>query len=225
MTGFGDIFKNSFLENYTSADVTVTHTLGIMVFTCLLAVYIFMVYRYVTKKTFYSRTFNLTVAALSIVTASVILTVQSNIVISLGIVRALSIVRFRTAIKDPLDLLFLFWSIANGITCGAGMLEIAVVTSVVLTIFILIMDKIPLSKAPRILVVEAGKADSEKEILAVVEKYCKYYKIKSRNMNAYHLNLVLELRIKEEYELLKEINEMEVVGNVSLLSHDGEVTF
>ena len=225
MTGFGDIFKNSFLENYTSADVTVTHTLGIMVFTCLLAVYIFMVYRYVTKKTFYSRTFNLTVAALSIVTASVILTVQSNIVISLGMVGALSIVRFRTAIKDPLDLLFLFWSIANGITCGAGMLEIAVVTSVVLTIFILIMDKIPLSKAPRILVVEAGKADSEKEILAVVEKYCKYYKIKSRNMNAYHLNLVLELRIKEEYELLKEINEMEVVGNVSLLSHDGEVTF
>lgn len=225
MTGFGDIFKNSFLENYTSADVTVTHTLGIMVFTCLLAVYIFMVYRYVTKKTFYSRTFNLTVAALSIVTASVILTVQSNIVISLGMVGALSIVRFRTAIKDPLDLLFLFWSIANGITCGAGMLEIAVVTSVVLTIFILIMDKIPLSKAPRILVVEAGKADSEKEILAVVKKYCKYYKIKSRNMNAHHLNLVLELRIKEEYELLKEINEMEVVGNVSLLSHDGEVTF
>lgn len=225
MTGFADIFKKSFLQNYTSADVSVTHTFGIMVITCFLAVYIFMVYRYVTKKTFYSRTFNITVAALSIVTASVILTVQSNVVISLGMVGALSIVRFRTAIKDPLDLLFLFWSIANGITCGAGMAEIAVITSVVLTIFILLLDKVPIGKAPRILVVDALKADSEKEILAVVQKYCRDYKIKSRNMNAAHLNLVMELRVKEEYELLKEINQLDVVGNVSLLSHDGEVTF
>lgn len=225
MTGFADIFKKSFLENYTNADVSAGYTLGIIVITCILAVYIFMVYRFVTKKTFYSRTFNITVAALSIVTASVILTVQSNIVISLGMVGALSIVRFRTAIKDPLDLLFLFWSIANGITCGAGMAEIAVITSVVLTVFILLLDKIPIGKAPRILVVDALKADSEKEILAVVQKYCRDYKIKSRNMNAEHLNLVMELRVKEEYELLKEINQLAVVGNVSLLSHDGEVTF
>lgn len=225
MTGFADIFKKSFLQNFTSGDITVTYVAGIMALTCMLAVYLFFVYRFVTKKTFYSRTFAITVAALSIVTASVILTVQSNIVISLGMVGALSIVRFRTAVKDPMDLLFLFWSIANGITCGAGMVEIAVVSSLALTVFILILDRVPIGKAPRILVVEAVGAGCEKEIVKTIEKYCKYYKIKSRNMNAQHLNLVAELRIKEEYELLQEINGLAVVENVSLLSHDGEVTF
>lgn len=225
MTGFADIFKKSFLQNFTSGDITVTYVAGIMALTCMLAVYLFFVYRFVTKKTFYSRSFAITVAALSIVTASVILTVQSNIVISLGMVGALSIVRFRTAVKDPMDLLFLFWSIANGITCGAGMTEIAVVSSLALTVFILLLDRVPIGKAPRILVVEAAGEGCEKEIVKVIEKYCKYYKIKSRSMNAQHLNLVAELRIKEEYELLQEINGLAAVENVSLLSHDGEVTF
>lgn len=222
---FTDIFKKSFLQNYASGDMSVTNILVIMMITCVLAVYVFGVYRFVTKSTFYSRSFNITVAALSIVTASVILTVQSSIVISLGMVGALSIVRFRTAVKDPMDLLFLFWSISNGITCGAGLAEIAVISSVVLTIFILVMDKVPIGKAPRILVVDAGNPEAEKKIIEKIEKYCKYYKIKSRNLNADHLNLVAELRIKEEYELLREINELDEVTNVSLLAHDGEVTF
>lgn len=222
---FSDIFKKSFVQNYSSGDMSLANIAVIMAITCVLAVYVFGVYRFVTKSTFYSRTFNITVAALSIVTASVILTVQSSIVISLGMVGALSIVRFRTAVKDPMDLLFLFWSIANGITCGAGLAEIAVVSSVVLTVFILVLDRVPVGKAPRILVVDAKTPESEKEVIAVIQKYCKYYKVKSRNLNAERLNLVAELRVREEYELINEINALEKVTNVSLLSHDGEVTF
>lgn len=222
---FSDIFKKSFVQNYSSGDMSLSNIVVIMAITCVLAVYVFGVYRFVTKSTFYSRTFNITVAALSIVTASVILTVQSSIVISLGMVGALSIVRFRTAVKDPMDLLFLFWSISNGITCGAGLAEIAVISSVVLTVFILVLDRVPVGKAPRILVVDAKTSESEKEVIAVIKKYCKYYKVKSRNLNAEHLNLVAELRVQEEYELINEINHLEAVTNVSLLSHDGEVTF
>ena len=97
---------------------------------------------------FYSKNFNISLAVMSLITAAIILAMQSNLVISLGMVGALSIVRFRTAIKDPMDLAFLFWSISIGIICGAGLYEIALVTSVGVTVFILVLDMLPVGKAP-----------------------------------------------------------------------------
>ena len=123
---YGDIFKNSFINAFSINDVSGGETMVVLLCTCLVALYVFGVYRVVTRKTFYSKNFNISLAALAVITAIVILTVQSNIVLSLGMVGALSIVRFRTAIKDPMDLVFLFWAISVGIACGAGMLEIAV---------------------------------------------------------------------------------------------------
>ena len=105
---FKDIFRNSFLEAFTKTEVAAGEVIVILLCTCLVALYIFWVYRLLTRKTFYSKNFNISLAALSVITAIVILTVQSNIVLSLGMVGALSIVRFRTAIKDPMDLVFLF---------------------------------------------------------------------------------------------------------------------
>lgn len=220
-----DIFKKDFLANYTNESISILHVAAVLTITCVLAVYIFMVYRVITKKTFYSKNFNISLAATAVTTAAIILAIQSSIVISLGMVGALSIVRFRTAIKDPVDLCFLFWSIAVGICCGAHMVEIAAGLSLILTILVIVLDRLPIGKAPMILIVNLNHPEKEKSLLNVVEVYTKYYKVKSRNIMPEHCNLVIELRIKQEYELVQAVSALEGVESVSLVSHDGEVTF
>ncbi len=152
---FKDIFKKSFLEGFASTEITTLTVVTALGVACLLALYIFFVYRVVTRKTFYSKNFNITLAGVTVITASLILTMQSSVVLSLGMVGALSIVRFRTAIKEPMDLMFLFWSISVGIICGAGLAQVAVILSVVMTLGILILDRLPVARAPMIFVVNA----------------------------------------------------------------------
>ena len=214
-----DILKNSFLESIAAADVTPQEIFLVMFITTVLALYIFCIYRVLTKS------FNITLAALALITAGVILTIQSSIVVSLGMVGALSIVRFRTAVKDPMDLAFLFWAISIGIICGARLYVIAVIVSIFLTILFFVLDKLPVAKAPKILVVNADGMDAEDKILEVVERLAGYYRVKSRSLSAEQLDMVVELRVKEEKELVKGINGLEGVHAVSLLAHDGEVTF
>ncbi len=191
----------------------------------VLALYIFFVYRIMTRKTFYSRNFGIALVGVALITAALILTMQSSVVISLGMVGALSIVRFRTAIKDPLDLMFLFWSISVGIICGAGMAQIAVILSVGLTVGILLLEKLPVAKAPMILVVNADGLDAEERVCAAVAGFAKRYSVKSRNVTAGAVDLVLELRTAQGAELVKAVNVLEGVRSVSLMSHDGEVSF
>ena len=120
MANFSDIFKKSFLEGFTGGDISTGRIAATLAVTALIALYIFVIYRVVTRKTFYSKTFNISLVALAVVTSAIILAMQSNLVISLGMVGALSIIRFRTAIKDPMDLVFLFWSISVGIRCNGN---------------------------------------------------------------------------------------------------------
>ncbi len=223
--GFKDVFKKSFLEGFTSMDITTAKIAATLFVAALLALYVFAIYRLVTRKVFYSKNFNISLAAMSIITAAIILAMQSNLVISLGMVGALSIVRFRTAIKDPMDLVFMFWSISIGIICGAGLYEVALVTSVAVTIFILVLDMIPVSKAPMMLVVNSSRMDGEQQILDVVGKYTKSYKVKSRNLSNGRLDMVVELRVKEESALVSEVAALEGMIGASLIAHDGEVTF
>ena len=223
--GFGDIFKNSFIARFTSEDITVLQIFGVLCLVALISVYIFGVYRLVTRKTFYSKNFNISIAALAMITAAIILAVQSNIVISLGMVGALSIVRFRTAVKDPMDLCFMFWAIAVGICCGAHMAEIAIILSVFMTGLVFVLDKVPLGRAPMILVVNMDNLDTEPELVKKVKEYCKYFKIKSRNIRENNCNLVMEVRVKEEYQLVQGVKAVKGIKNVSLVSHDGEAVF
>lgn len=220
-----DILKNSFLESITSSDITPQEIFLVLLITTVLALYIFFIYRVLTRKTFYNKSFNIALAALALITAGVILTIQSSIVVSLGMVGALSIVRFRTAIKDPMDLVFLFWSISIGIICGARLYVIAVIVSIFVTLLLFALDKMPVAKAPKILVVNAAGPDTEDDILGIVEEYASYYRVKSRNLSAEQIDMVVELRAKEDKELVGRINELETVQSVSLLAHDGEVTF
>ena len=222
---FKDIFKKSFLEGYAGSEIGLTTILVALAVATALALYIFLVYRVVTRKTFYSKSFNISLAGITVITAALILTMQSSVVLSLGMVGALSIVRFRTAIKDPMDLMFLFWSISVGIICGAGLAQIAVLLSIVLTLGVVILDMLPIARAPMILVVNATDLDVEEKILAVVAAHDKHYKVKSRNMTGTSLDMVIELRTAREAELVRNTMCVEHVVSASLLSHDGEVTF
>lgn len=222
---FKDIFKKSFLEGFATTELNGRMILAALGIAAALALYIFFVYRVMTRKTFYSKNFGIALVGVALITAALILTMQSSVVISLGMVGALSIVRFRTAIKDPLDLMFLFWSISIGIICGAGMAQIAVILSVAVTAGMLFLDRLPVAKAPMILVVNAEGLDAEEQICGAVAKFAKHYSVKSRNVSAQALDLVLELRTAEGSELVKAVNALEGVRSVSLMSHDGEVSF
>lgn len=223
--GFQDVFKKSFLEGFTSMDISAGRIMATFTVTCLLACYIFLIYRLMTRKSFYSKAFNVSLAALSVITAAIILAMQSNLVISLGMVGALSIVRFRTAIKDPLDLVFLFWSISVGIICGAGLYEVALLTCLVVTVLILVLENIPASRAPMMLVVNLSDAEKESQVLELAGKYSRFYKVKSRNITARGMDMIVEVRVKEEAAFVKEVSALEAVETASLIAHDGEVTF
>lgn len=225
MSHFSDIIKKSFLDGFTGGDISTGRIIATLGVTVLIALYIFVIYRVVSRKTFYSKTFNISLVALSVITAAIILAMQSNLVISLGMVGALSIIRFRTAIKDPMDLVFLFWSISIGIICGAGLYEIAVFTSLLVTVGILFLDMIPTSKAPMMLVVNANALEAEAAVVSAVKAAGKVCIVKSRNYTKDHLDLIIEVRVAKEAELVKAVSELEGVTAVSLISHDGEVTF
>lgn len=222
---FSDVFRKSFLEGFANTEITFYHIMFVLGVTCVLALYIFMVYRLMIKNTFYSRSFNVSLAAIAVITAAIILTIQSSVVISLGMVGALSIVRFRTAIKEPMDLVFLFWSISTGIICGAGMIEVAVCMALILTVGIFILNQLPVARAPMILLVGSSDNHIEKQVIEIVKKYCRQYKVKNRTLTEKGLNLVIEVRVGEEAELADDIMGIENVTTVTLMSHDGEVTF
>ena len=139
------------------------------------------------------------------------MTIQSNIVISLGMVGALSIVRFRTAIKDPMDLVFLFWAISAGIICGAGFAIIAVIASVILTAGILVADRLPVAKSPQILLINSDWFENEDSIMEIVKKYCSLNRVKARNLTKDGLNMAIEVRVKDEKELVKALMKIDHV--------------
>lgn len=222
--GFSDVLKKSFLQS-AEESLSISGVILAMAVACVLAVYIFCVYRILTKKSFYNKNFNISLVALSLITTAIILSIQSSVVISLGMVGALSIVRFRTAIKEPMDLVFLFWSISVGIICGAGLFIIAIIASLLLTAVIVLLDRLPVARVPMMLIVDSSDIDGEEEIIDVAEKYSPSVRVKSRNMNADSLNMVIEVKVKEEADCIREMNALKGMRNVSLISQDGEATF
>lgn len=224
---FQDIFKKSFLEGYTGTldmqDIVVA-----LLITALIGMYIFVIYHFVAEKSFYSKSFNISLVAIAVITAAVILTIQNSIVVSLGMVGALSIVRFRTAVKEPLDLVFLFWSISVGIICGAGFWGIAVTLSAILTVIILFLQLLPNIKNPLLLVVTLSDPAVEENLLDTVEAYTRYHKIRSRSLTGGSLNEIIEVSFRhkgEETVLLQDLDEIDGLKTVSLLSHFGETFF
>ena len=138
-----DVIKKSVLQGFTSGDMSSTEIVVTLGITFVIGLYIFLVYKMVSRTALYDKSFHVSMTLISVITAGIIVAMQSSIVISLGMVGALSIVRFRTAIKNPMDLLFLFWSIGTGIVCGAGMFEIAILVALITTIGMVVLEYMP----------------------------------------------------------------------------------
>lgn len=219
-----DIVQKTFLEGYATSDIKISTIFICIICTAVLASYIFIVYRSVNRKAFYDRNFNLSLMGTAVITAAIILTVQSNIVVSLGMVGALSIVRFRTAVKDPMDLVFLFWSISVGIICGAGFAMIAIIASIVLTIIIVFFSLLPAAKGTLILVVNASSYENEDEIMQIVNDVCKYAKTRARNITKDSLNLAIEVKTDEQKALIDRLMNIKCIISASLVEHDGNTT-
>lgn len=220
---FRDIFKSSFLEELSAISYS-TAALH-MCMAAAFGLYIFLIYRVVTRRSFYNKTFNLSLWVLTVVTAAIIITISSNIVLSLGMVGALSIVRYRTAIKDPMDLVFLFWAISDGIICGAGLPILAAMLAVILTVGLFVLDFLPKVKPMKILTVSAGSRSCEAAVMAAVRSHCRHYTVKSKVITGESISLVIEFSSEQEDACLDALSRIEGVNSVASLTHDGEVTF
>ena len=222
---FQDALKKSFLEGLTANDMPTSMVLAILGITFLIGVYIFIIYKLVNRTAMYDKSYHVAMSIICVITAGIILAMQSSIVISLGMVGALSIVRFRTAVKDTMDLLFLFWSIGEGIICGAGLFELAIVVALIVTAGIFILEYLPFNKKPYILIVNCNDPGDEKNILESVKNFSKAYKVRSRNIKKTGLDMIMEVSTGQESDLLKSISDISSVENASLLTHEGEVRF
>jgi len=222
---FGDVIKKSILEGFNRSDMSTTQMAIILFVTLMFAVYLFFIYKLVNKSSMYDKELHITISLMSVITAGIILAMQSNIVISLGMVGALSIVRFRTAVKSPMDLLFLFWSMGVGIICGAGLFEVALMVSLIATVGIFVLEYLPGNKKPYLLIINGTKEMDEDTIVKSVEQKSSYRKVKARNRKKNGMDMILEVRTKQEKELLAELENVNGVEQISLLTHEGEVRF
>ena len=218
---FQDIFKSSFLENVTS--VSPLDMVLALVLAFGIGLFIFLVY----KKTFtgvqYSASFGVTLVALTMITTMVILAVTSNVVLSLGMVGALSIVRFRTAIKEPLDIAFLFWSIAAGIVLAAGMIPLAVLGSIVIGVVLLVLVNRKPHLDPYIVVLQCDGPDSEQRAVALLEQRTRKYVVKSKTVRPGLVELNLEIRLKDSNtNFINELAALNGVQNAVLVSYNGD---
>ena len=218
---FKDIFKNGFLDNFSNSIPisTIIITLGVAF---LLSILVFYFYKLTTKNVIYSKRFNVSMAMMSIVTAAIILSMQANIVVSLGMVGALSIVRFRTAIKEPRDLLFLFWSIANGIIIGASMFSIAFILAVIFILALLFFDLLPENKLPYILVLNLEDLDTEETVIKYLKTNKIKYFLKSKNVMSNKVDLIYEITVLKNKDIVKDISKIKGVLELNLISQDGE---
>ena len=218
---FSDIFKSSFLDN-----VTAVSPLD-MVLTLLLAfgigLFIFFVYKKTYQGVMYSSSFAVTLIALTMITSQVILAVTSNVVLSLGMVGALSIVRFRTAIKEPLDIAFLFWSIAAGIILAAGMIPLSVIGSVIIGVILLFFVNRKSHKNPYIIVLSCQNHDAEKQAMKFINSNVERCVVKSKSARAELIELNMEVRLKDDNtDFINALTKINGVNSAVLVSYNGD---
>lgn len=195
----------------------------ILILSFLIGGYIFFVYKSFSKSAFYSKDLNITLAGMSIVVAAIMIAMQSNLLVSLGMVGALSIVRFRTAVKNPIDLLYLFWSISAGIICGVGLYILAASLCIIMTIAIFLLGGVSASKAPSLLIIKSNNDIDCRDLEEVIKISCSYYhQITILTKNG-ETEIIYEIKTKDSGTLVKTLLNAKNVKSVNCLEHDGEV--
>lgn len=219
---FSDIFKSSFMENISA--FSVLDTIIALTLAFVIGLFIMAVYKKTFKGVMYSHSFCVSLLALNLITTLIILAITSNVILSLGMVGALSIVRFRSAIKEPLDIAFLFWSISAGIVIGAGLIPLAVFESLFIGIILVLFINRQTTDNPYLLVLSCLNDESEKEALKTVNAYVKKHVIKSKTVSAQNgIEVTVEIRLKEmETKFVNEISQISGVKNAVLVSYNGD---
>ena len=218
---FNDVFKSSFLENITS--VSLLDMLLTLALAFGLGMFIFLVYKKTYSGVMYSSSFGGTLVALTMITGMTILAVTSNVVLSLGMVGALSIVRFRTAIKEPMDIAFLFWSIAAGIVLAAGMIPLAVIGSVIIGVVMLVFINRKAVHDPYIAVITCENAAAEKNAAEYLKKNVEKAVIKAKTAQNGAIEMTWEIRlVKHDTDFITELSEMDGVNSAVLVSYNGD---
>lgn len=218
---FHDIFKSSFTENIAS--FSIMDTVIAMALAFCIGLFIFMVYKKTFNGVLYSTSFGVSLMAMTLITTFVILAVTSNVVLSLGMVGALSIVRFRTAVKEPLDIAYLFWAIASGIVLGAGMIPLAVIGTVLIGILMLVFVNRKPGESPYIVVVRCVNEAAEKMCMEHIKEETRKQVIKSKTVSKEGIEMTVEVRLKQqETEFVNRLTETEGVQSAVLVSYNGD---
>ncbi len=218
---FNDIFKSSFLESIT--EFSAADTLIAMVAALVIGMFIFVVYKKTFNSVMYSTGFAMTLVGMTMVTTLVILAVTSNVVLSLGMVGALSIVRFRAAIKEPMEIVYLFWAVAAGIVIGAGMLPLAVIGSAIIGVIRILFANKKIHDNPYLLILNCQDENAENTALSLMKEAVKKHAVKSKTVNAQGIEFTAEIRMKDgETAFVNRLNEIAGVENATLVSYNGE---
>ena len=218
---FSDIFKSSFLENVTS--VSLLDMVLALVLAFGVGMFIFFIYKKTYAGVMYSSSFGVTLVALTMITTLVILAVTSNVVLSLGMVGALSIVRFRTAIKEPMDIAFLFWAIAVGIVLAAGFIPLAVIGSVIIGIILLVFANRKSSANPYIVVLTCDGSESEKKATEFLAQQSRKCTVKSKTARKGAVELNVEIRLRDDNtDFINALADMQGVQSAVLVSYNGD---
>ncbi len=214
---------NNISLGFQNEEISTATLLSVLVVVGVLALYEFIVYQVVLHRSLYNKAFNISIAVLPFFISTIILCLQSNLVITLGTIGALAIIRFRTAVKDPVDLIFILWAIHIGITCGCQLYEMAIVTSVIATIVLVILNRTNMGgNKSHILVVHCKTAEAEHIITSLLEKYTKKYRTKSRNYTEKGMDFVFEIVTKNVGILTEKMEGSEYVERFSLMEYDSD---
>ncbi|WFA08007.1 DUF4956 domain-containing protein [Tissierella sp. Yu-01] len=220
---FKDIFKSSFLEKaveFSILDVTIAMLLAFAI-----GLFIFYVYKKTFAGVMYSASFGVSIMAMTLITTFIILAVTSNIILSLGMVGALSIVRFRTAVKEPLDIAFLFWAISVGIVIGAGLIPLGIIGSIFIGIVLLVFVNKKSSDTPYIIILNLEDDKAENDCMMKIKSMTKKSLIKAKTVSKSCIELTVEVRLLDmSAKILNELNTINGVNNACLVSYNGEYT-
>ena len=202
--------------------ITLATIVAMFIVVTLLSAYEFVVYRFILHRALYNKAFNICIAIIPYFISSIILTLQSNIIITLGTIGALAIIRFRTAVKDPVDMIFILWSIYTGITCGCQLYKVSIVTTILVSLVLIILNFVSFGMKTHILVLHMKQLNAQNDVEKIIKDNTKKYRIKSRNITDKGINFVFELDAKNGGvgKLTESLTKVELVDRFSLMEYE-----
>jgi hypothetical protein len=219
---FSDLISSSTMNLNSGSSLTVFDIFIALFASLICAAIISYTYKNTYQGVLYQKSFNLSLILISLITTSVIMVISGNLVLSLGMVGALSIIRFRSAVKDPIDIVFMFWAVSIGIANGVAAFKVSFSTSIIISVVIILIKKIPLSSKPFILIIKTN-VGNEKILDKIISTESNQYFLKSKNINGNHEDLIFEIRIKDDLKITKKISQIKGVKDVNLIASSNNV--